>query len=257
MSSFFNQPQQQQASCNPTSHLSQMAQQTYHTQAPEQQTYYTQAPQQPMGNLLPVSYPYILTAKKIRSLLSPDGTNVIMTVQYPSSFALQNRLSFRRGQTYTQSTTLGTAPEMAEAIIHSFTSSKIDVTVFNEDFDPADPEAPHHKYRFKKKFDSLTGLGHLVWSVDDGQLFLSRDTEDGPIVARFAPDADSGGKKALNSAEAVEGRFVFARDVVGRLTDEQFEEIFVTGIAELERIRTNNEGEEVGKAMGEVVQSFY
>ena len=112
---------------------------------------------------------------------------------------------------------------MGTVLIHSFTTDKVDASI-----------GPT-KYHFKKKFESKTGLGaQLVWDTSDGQLFLEhakghggKGGEAGGIVARFIP-RDS----KIGSTQRNEGRFEFRQP---GLNDAQIEEIFITGIAELER----------------------
>jgi hypothetical protein len=154
-----------------------------------------------------VDYPYVFTGKYSMALLSPDGFRaMLLTVQYPTSVWQQPKLSIHRGGPG--------GPAIGGAKFHSFTTEKVDAHIGLQ------------KYRFKGKFESQTGLGKLEWSIVTGTLVLEAD---GVIIVRFVPrDAIVGGMLRP------EGKFEIRRP---GLNDAQFEEVVVTGIAELERIR--------------------
>ena len=75
----------------------------------------------------------------------------------------------------------------------------------------------------------------MLWEVSNGELMLRKnDDPAGQILARFVPrDAGLGGATNL-----LEGRLEIR--MVG-MSNDQFEEVFVTCVAEMERKRRSNE----------------
>ncbi|KAK0634194.1 hypothetical protein B0T14DRAFT_561708 [Immersiella caudata] len=154
------------------------------------------------------------------TLFTPDRTCALFTVLYPDTWSWswsksRNLSILRNGSTF------------GGAEYHSFTTEKVDAW-FSERY-----------YRFKKRFASQTGLSveseQMLWEVSNGELMLTKnDDPDGQILARFVPrDASLGGAMTL-----LEGRLEIR--MVG-MTDDQFEEVFVTCVAEMERKRRSNE----------------
>lgn len=141
------------------------------------------------------------------ALLSSDHSQTFLTVYYPKSGG-ESSLTVKRGD--------GDGPKIGSATTHSFTTSKVDVEVNGKTL------------RFKKKFESVTGQGQLAWSFDSGSLLL----EDGKgLLARFIPkDGD------IKDVKRLEGRLEIRRK---GLNTEQFEEVVITGLAELERRRND------------------
>lgn len=169
-------------------------------------------------------YPYVVTARRQMALLTPDGTAPLLTALYPSTStwtATTPRLSVRRGGP--------DGPEVGCACFHTWTGGG-----------KVDAEAGGRRYRFRKRFDSRTGLaaaaaGTLVWSVCDGALVLTEGDKDGPMVARFVGRDGAG---LAGATVRLEGRLEIRRP---GLTAEQFDEVFVTLVAEMERKRRLNE----------------
>ncbi|KAK0726136.1 hypothetical protein B0H67DRAFT_572396 [Lasiosphaeris hirsuta] len=168
-----------------------------------------------------IDYPYILTGKLQMTLFTPDRTRALFTVLYPDtwswSWSKSRNLSILR-----DGSTVG------RAAFHSFTTEKVDAW-FSERY-----------YHFKKRFESQTGLSaapwkKMLWDVSNGELMLTPDDETGPILARFVPKDAIGLGGATN---LLEGRLELR--AMG-LTDAQFEELFVTLVAEMERKRRTNE----------------
>ncbi len=163
------------------------------------------------------------------TLFTPDRSRALFTVMYPDtwswSWSKSRNMSILRGSNGT---------ELASAEFHSFTTNKVDACYGG------------HVYHFKKRFVSQTGLGLLgqgsakgvmmLWDVGNGELMLTRDDEQGGILARFVPRGDAVGLGGHTST--LEGRLELR--VMG-LTDKQFEELFVTLVTEMERRRRANE----------------
>ncbi|GAB1314541.1 hypothetical protein MFIFM68171_04751 [Madurella fahalii] len=185
-----------------------------------------------------LDYPYVPTGKRQMTLLAPDRSAPLFTVLYPSSWATRSKVTVLRGGGGPG------APEVGGARLHSFTTGKVDAFL-----------AGRGSFRFRKRFVSLTGLAsaphvaRMVWAVEDGALVLSEDGAGGGggCVARFVTRDGAGLGEATTR---LEGRLEVRR--VG-LTGEQFEEVVVTLVAEMERRRrSNEEWEIVGEVMGEM-----
>lgn len=172
------------------------------------------------------------------TLLSPDRSTPLLTVLYPSSWATTPKLTILHGDGS------GAArSEFGGALFHSFTTDKVDAYFRG------------YRYHFRKRFVSQTGLGgggakgKMEWAVEDGALVLSDGERGGRgWVARFVA---RNGAKVGDATGRLEGRLEVRR---AGLTGEQFEEVFVTMVAEMERKRRSNEEwdilEKVFKGMG-------
>ena len=124
--------------------------------------------------------------------------------------------------------------KLANAEFHSFTTKKVDLYYGG------------HVYLLKKRFASRTGLGSesrstgegdiLLWDVWDGEMMLTRDDGLGGIGAKFIPRRDMVGPRRHTSL--LEGRLELR--ALG-LMDTQFEELFVTLVAEMERRKRASE----------------
>ncbi|KAK4035100.1 hypothetical protein C8A01DRAFT_38435 [Parachaetomium inaequale] len=209
-------------------------------QLPPQQPYqqpYQPPPIHPQPATSPytqISYPYIPTAKRQMTLLSPDRSHPLLTVIYPSSWSTTPQLTVHRGGG-------PDGPEIGGALFHSFTTGKVDAYLSGVG-----------DYRFRKKFVSLTGLGgaggqggRMEWGVENKTLVLSSG-DGGGYVARFVlrDGADAG-----KATSRVEGTLVVMR---GGLTDAQFGEVVVTMVAEMERKRRDNEDFKIAGAVIDV-----
>ncbi|KXX76970.1 hypothetical protein MMYC01_207145 [Madurella mycetomatis] len=196
------------------------------------------------------AYPYVSTAKRQMTLLTPDRTRPLLTVCYPSSWSSTQQLTIHRGDG-------PHGPELGGAVFHSFTTDKVDAYLVRGG-------AMTEEYRFKKKFESRTGLGlagtaKMVWEVEKPgygwrALVLRESGKDGPVAARFVMAEDGcGGKGGYATIERVEGRLEVVR--AGGLAAEQFEEVFLTLVAEMERKRRDKEMDIVGEVFSAAVEA--
>jgi len=162
------------------------------------------------NNYFSQDYHLVVAAKRTIVLLSPDRSQTLFTVYYPESDD-EPSLIVKRGDS--------DGPRIGSVTTHSFTTPKVDVEVNEE------------KLRFKKRFESVTGQGQLTWSLDSDSLLLE---DSKGLLARFSSrDGD------IKSSRQ-EGRLEIRRQ---GLNAEQFEEVVITGLAELER-RKNDAGDE-------------
>lgn len=181
------------------------------------------------------------------ALLAPDRSRLLLTVCYPSSWSSTQQLTIHRGDG-------PHGPELASAVFHSFTTAKVDARL-------ARAGGWTDEYRFKKKFESRTGLGlaggTMVWEVEKRaygwrSLILTEGGKDGPVAARFvvAEDGHAGNGVGATTGR-VEGRLEVVRP--GGLAAEQFEEVFLTLVAEMERKRREKEMDVAGEAFAAAV----
>ncbi|KAK4216128.1 hypothetical protein QBC37DRAFT_417833 [Rhypophila decipiens] len=199
---------------------------------------YAAPPAAPLaGAPVTVEYPYILTAKHRMTLFTPDRSRPLFTVNYPDTMSF----SWSKSRNMSILDAAAGGSEIARAEFHSFTTDKVDLWFRGRE------------YHFKKKFGTQTGLlasaggkGEFVWSVENGEMMLTSVAQDkkgkaaeGPILARFVPrDARDLG----DATKIAEGRLELR--MIG-LSEEQFGEVFVTLVAEMERRRKNNEEVEI------------
>ncbi|KAM7221469.1 hypothetical protein V8F06_003244, partial [Rhypophila decipiens] len=187
------------------------------------------------GAPVTVEYPYILTAKHQMTLFTPDRSRPLFTVNYPDTMSF----SWSKSRNMSILDAAG-GSEITRAEFHSFTTDKVDLWFRGRE------------YHFKKKFGTQTGLlasagdkGEFLWSVENGEMMLTSVAQDkkgkaeGPILARFVPrDARDLG----DATKIAEGRLELR--MMG-LSEDQFGEVFVTLVAEMERRRKNNEEVEI------------
>lgn len=159
--------------------------------------------------------------------------------------------------------------EIGGVQFHEWSTDKVDAFFYNPDIKGGGGEqGAWLKYRFKKKFDSQTGLwsssgptppGRLVWGVSkkEGGMVLTREREkksgggmgwltgrrgkeegQDEVLVRFVVAGDQGAKKLKDESERMEGRLEVMRP--GGLSQVQLEEVFVTLVAEMERVRWGN-----------------
>ncbi|KAK4101158.1 hypothetical protein N658DRAFT_507127 [Parathielavia hyrcaniae] len=223
-----------------------------------------------MDMYTPIEYPYILTAKRQMTLLTPDRTFPFFTAIYPSSWSIRPILTVHSGG--------GDGPEVGGALFHNLTSGKVDAFLLVPS--SGGGYEGRFDYRFRKKFCSYTGLGTTLggsgggsqdgregkmmkWDVEGGAMVLREtgsekheyDEHQGgsrrcSYLARFS--ARDGGRKGVKGAtERMEGRL----EVWGAgLTALQLGEVFVTLVAEMERLRRDNEDWDIaGTVLGAVV----
>lgn len=165
------------------------------------------------------------------TLFTPDRSQALFIVNYPDTWAMSwsksRNMTILRGSNRTQ---------LASAEFHSVTTSKADACYGG------------HVYHFKKRFISQTGLGSeaglgveegvmMLWDVSNGQMILGRDDGRGTgLVAKFVPRGNGDGLG--DHTNTLEG-LLELRTL--DMTDNQFEELFVTLVVEMERRRRTNE----------------
>lgn len=163
------------------------------------------------------------------TLFTPDRSQALFIVNYPDTWSLS--WSKSRNMTMLRASN---GERLAHAEFHSFSTSKVDAYYRG------------HVYHFKNRFVSQTGLGSepgfvedgvtMLWDVWNGEMTLGREDGRGGIVARFVPRGDAAGLG--DHTNILEGRLELR---MVELTDAQFEELFVTLVAEMERKRRDNE----------------
>ncbi|KAI5919204.1 hypothetical protein F4810DRAFT_688197 [Camillea tinctor] len=171
-------------------------------------------PQQQYGS--PSTMLYIQTGRDQWSIMTPDRGVTLYTVRY-SCHSLG--ITLLRGT--------DTGPTIGTARFHSFTTSKVDV------------ELQGRESRFKKEFSSRTGLGNVEWNAHGHDLIL-RDSS-GRLVGSYLLDG------SVHTSHHREGRLEVA---MKGLRIEQLEEVLMTGLAELERIRRDTEALAIGVRAG-------
>ncbi|KAL2129691.1 hypothetical protein VTI74DRAFT_7434 [Chaetomium olivicolor] len=200
----------------------------------------------------PAEYPFLPTPKAKRSmtLYAADHTTPLFTVVYPSQWALKTDLTIHRG--------LADGPLIGGATTHGLTTDKVDAWFFAAAGGPGASTLGGAKfmYHFKRRFESQTGLNpapgkRMEWRIENKALVLAEEKEKGGSffsgwgsagnkgesdwVARYVARDE---KRIDKETKRVEGRLEVRR---GGLTAQQFEEIFVTMVAEMERQRQDND----------------
>ncbi|KAI0596217.1 hypothetical protein F4775DRAFT_565266 [Biscogniauxia sp. FL1348] len=164
----------------------------------------------------PAAMLYTQTGRDHWSVTTLDRGQTLYTIRY-SCHSL--------GITLFRGTDAG--PVIGTAKFHSFTTSRVDV------------EFQGREFRFKKEFVSGTGLGNAEWK-HQGHDLIVRDSS-GRLVASFLLDGP------VHTSHRREGRLEVA---IHGLRAEQLEEILMTGLAELERIRRDTEALAIGVRAG-------
>ncbi|GAW21427.1 hypothetical protein ANO14919_109460 [Xylariales sp. No.14919] len=145
---------------------------------------------------------------------------------------------------------------IATARLHDFTTSKVDMTLWG-----------HHE-RWKKEYDSFTGLGHLCWEpYGEKGLMLE---QNGRMLARYKVNEDVqkrlekklgslsisrqlGFSGSCSSGELDEREPEACLEIFAQgLSREQLEEIVVSCAVERERLTKSKNNKRDAKIIGEV-----
>lgn len=180
----------------------------------------------------------------------------LYSIKYAGSFSSGPGLEFFRGPSQ---------QPLGSAVFHSFSSDKIDITF-----------GQGHSIRYKKAWDSVTGLGEVKWhsekhtkqlvlyrrgpatgnpnASEEGHGSLSKflglsgekEGERGQAIAVFRPQHGS-----VSSTERQAGTLEITG---GPMTPDQLDEVVVTAFAELERRRKETQAIQDGaEGVGEAV----
>ncbi|KAK4185639.1 hypothetical protein QBC35DRAFT_534025 [Podospora australis] len=186
-----------------------------HYQPIQHQPQASAPPQATTPTFPPGQYPLISTGSHHLSLLAPDRSHPILTVKWVTGNS--SRITIHRGP--------ATGPEIGSATFHEWSTTQVDIT-----YGP-------HSNRFKKRFDSRTGLGGgLEW---DPKGYL---TQGSVVLAQYVETAFPKGTSTKEKTEK-KGQGWVQIQKAGGVTAAQLEELFVTLVAEQDRrIRAKENG---------------
>ncbi|KAH8668941.1 hypothetical protein BX600DRAFT_460995 [Xylariales sp. PMI_506] len=196
-------------------------------------------PQNSNGRPVPKSLLFIKSGRDFMSLVTPDRSRSLYVVRYAGSFSSDPGVVVLRGGSRS-------GPQVGSATFHSWTTSKVDLDVGGR------------VVKLKKEFDSTTGLGHLRWhhnkqrhrhhhhqggggggSGSGARLELLDTT--GRVLAAFTANKTS--SFFSDDTSRHEGRFEIILSGAG-VSQAQFDEIVVSGVAEMERRRKSAEDDD-------------
>ncbi|KAJ3580494.1 hypothetical protein NPX13_g53 [Xylaria arbuscula] len=166
---------------------------------------------------------------------------LVLTLPHSEKLELTANRGYANGET------------IATGRLHEFTTSKADMTLWGR------------TTRWKKEYDSFTGLGHLSWEPSGDAGFVIEG--NGRLLARYRAMADASNTKAmfgslslscnlgLSSSSERDGQEAEARlEIFAQgLTREQLEELVVATALERARSRKSKSDKRNAEIIGEVL----